>query len=106
MTRTSDDDILKGVTDPFRRLVESVHDYAIFLLDTEGRIVSWNAGAQHIKGYSRQEIIGKHFSVFYPQEGRDKQWPEQELATARELGRFEDEGLRVRKDGSTFWANV
>src|SRR3954464_6982565 len=89
----------------FRLLVESVKDYAIFMLDPEGRVVSWNAGAERIKGYSRQAIIGKHFSIFYPEDGRNKKWPEQELATARELGRFEDEGLRVRKDGTTFWAN-
>jgi len=91
---------------PFRRLVDTVSDYAIFMLDPQGVIVSWNRGAQRIKGYAPEEIIGKHFSVFYPQSALDKRWPEHELETAKRLGRFEDEGWRVRKDGSLFWANV
>jgi PAS domain S-box-containing protein len=91
---------------PFRRLVDTVSDYAIFMLDPHGVIVSWNRGAQRIKGYAPEEIIGKHFSVFYPQSALDKRWPEHELETAKRLGRFEDEGWRVRKDGSLFWANV
>jgi len=90
----------------FRLLVESVKDYAIFMLDPEGRVVSWNAGAQRIKGYAAQDVIGRHFSVFYTEEARRRKWPEQELSSARQQGRFEDEGLRVRKDGTTFWANV
>ena len=90
----------------FRLLVESVKDYAIFMLDPLGRVASWNAGAQRIKGYAPEEILGRHFSVFYPEEGRSQGWPERELATARECGRFEDEGLRVRKDATTFWAHV
>ena len=90
----------------FRLLVESVKDYAIFMLDPEGRVVSWNAGAQRIKGYTAQDVIGRHFSVFYTEEARRRKWPEQELSSARQQGRFEDEGLRVRKDGTTFWANV
>jgi len=90
----------------FRLLVESVKDYAIFMLDPEGRVVSWNAGAQRIKGYAAQDVIGRHFSVFYTGEARRRKWPEQELSSARQQGRFEDEGLRVRKDGTTFWANV
>ncbi|WP_437669067.1 hybrid sensor histidine kinase/response regulator [Sorangium sp. So ce131] len=90
----------------FRTLVESVKDYAIFMLDTEGRVVTWNAGAQQIKGYSAQEVIGMHFSRFYPAEALERNWPERELAEARRQGRFEDEGWRVRKDGSMFWANV
>jgi PAS domain S-box-containing protein len=69
-------------------------------------VASWNAGAERIKGYKPPEIIGQHFSVFYPEEARRKKWPEQVLTAAREKGRFEDEGLRVRKDGTTFWANV
>ena len=92
--------------EPFRRLVESVTDYAIFLLDPDGHVVSWNRGAQRIKGYAGDEIIGKHFSVFYPRNAADKRWPEHELETAKRLGRFEDEGWRLRKDGSIFWANV
>src|SRR3970282_2963813 len=90
----------------FRLLVEALKDYAIFMLDTDGRVVSWNAGAERIKGYAAHEIIGRHFSVFYPEDARRKKWPEQELALAREHGRFEDEGPRLRKDGTTFWANV
>lgn len=90
----------------FRDLVESVHDYAIFLLAPDGRIVSWNAGAERIKGYTAGEIIGRHFSTFYTPEALAARWPEEELRRARHLGRFEDEGWRVRKDGTRFWANV
>ncbi len=90
----------------FRLLVESVQDYAIFLLDTEGRVKTWNAGAHKIKGYVAPEIIGQHFSKFYLQEARDSGWPERELELAKQLGRFSDEGWRVRKDGTTFWASV
>jgi PAS domain S-box-containing protein len=90
----------------FRLLVESVVDYGIFMLDTEGRVANWNSGAQRIKGYSSEEIIGRHFSVFYPQEAIDHGWPDHELRVARREGRFEDEGWRLRKDGSRFWANV
>ncbi|WP_437279969.1 PAS domain S-box protein [Sorangium sp. So ce375] len=90
----------------FRMLVEGVRDYAIFMLDPEGRVTTWNAGAQQIKGYSAQEVIGSHFSRFYPAEAIARSWPQTELAEARRLGRFEDEGWRVRKDGSMFWANV
>jgi PAS domain S-box-containing protein len=90
----------------FRRLVEEVRDYAIFLLDPDGRVASWNAGAEAIKGYRAEEILGRHFSVFYPREAVESGWPEIELATARAERRFEDEGWRVRKDGSRFWANV
>jgi PAS domain S-box-containing protein len=92
--------------EPFRRLVEGVRDYAIFLLDTEGNVASWNEGAERLKGYQPAEIIGRHFSTFYPQAAIDKRWPQHELETAARVGRFEDEGWRVRKDGSLFWANV
>jgi PAS domain S-box-containing protein len=92
--------------DPYRRLAEAVHDYAIFLLDASGRIVTWNPGAQRIKGYRAEEIVGQHFSRFYPQEAIDRRWPEQELETAAKQGRFQDEGWRLRKDGSRFWASV
>jgi PAS domain S-box-containing protein len=92
--------------EPYRRLVEGVRDYAIFLLDTEGHVMSWNQGAERIKGYTAGEIIGKHFSVFYPRSALDKGWPQHELETAKRLGRFEDEGWRMRKDGSMFWANI
>ncbi|UHQ20690.1 PAS domain S-box protein [Lysobacter sp. KIS68-7] len=90
----------------YRRLVGAVPDYAIFLLDPEGYVRSWNAGAQQIKGYDENEIIGRHFSAFYPPEQIERRWPDHELKMARETGRFEDEGWRVRKDGTRFWANV
>ncbi|MDH2424426.1 PAS domain S-box protein [Sphaerisporangium sp. TRM90804] len=90
----------------FRLLVQSVVDYAIFMLDPGGRIVSWNAGAERIKGYAAHEIIGRHFSVFYPPDdiAADKPGTELELAVAD--GRLEDEGWRLRRDGTRFWANV
>src|SRR5579862_5301856 len=90
----------------FRLLVESVQDYAIFLLSPEGHIMTWNAGAQRIKGYRASEIIGEHFSRFYSREARESGWPARELEIAAAAGRFSDEGWRVRKDGSTFWASV
>jgi PAS domain S-box-containing protein len=87
-------------------LVASVRDYAIFLLDPEGRVATWNAGAEAIKGYPAHEIIGQHFSVFYTQPDRDSDHPGYELRVAAETGRFEDEGWRVRKDGTRFWASA
>jgi PAS domain S-box-containing protein len=90
----------------FRLLVESVKDYAIFLLDPNGIVVTWNQGAERIKGYKAKEIIGQHFSRFYPRETVESKWPERELEIASAEGRFADEGLRVRKDGTTFWAHV
>ena len=92
--------------EPYRRMVEGIRDYAVFLLDTEGHVASWNLGAERIKGYAPKEIIGRHFSTFYPQSAIDKGWPQHELDTAARLGRFEDDGWRVRKDGTMFWANV
>jgi PAS domain S-box-containing protein len=92
--------------DLLRLLVEGAKDYAIFLLDPDGRVASWNPGAERIKGYRAEEIIGQHFSRFYPQEALDRGWPDYELRVARAEGRFEDEGWRLRKDGSRFWANV
>jgi PAS domain S-box-containing protein len=86
--------------------VEAVQDYAIFMLDTEGHIVSWNNGAQRIKGYQGAEIIGKHFSCFYPLTDLRNGKPQWELEVAAKEGRFEDEGWRIRKDGSKFWASV
>ena len=97
---------LRRSEERFRLLVEGVKDYAIFLLDREGRVASWNAGAERMTGYSAREIIGRPLSAFYPKEAVEKKWPEQELAMAREHGRFQDEGLRVRKNGTTFWADV
>jgi len=90
----------------FRLLVDAVKDYAIFMLDTQGRVHSWNAGAARIKGYESFEIIGKHFSSFYPQEDIQAGKPQRMLETAVREGRAEDEGWRLRKDGSKFWANV
>ncbi|WP_377154939.1 ATP-binding protein [Roseateles sp. UC29_93] len=90
----------------YRRLVEGVLDYAIFLLTPAGRIATWNAGAQRIKAYAADEVIGRHFSIFYTPPDIDRGWPAEELKLARAHGHFEDEGWRVRKDGSTFWANV
>jgi PAS domain S-box-containing protein len=90
----------------FRLLVETVRDYAIFMLDPGGHVLTWNAGAQRFKGYRADEIIGRHFSIFYPDEARQNQWPEHELEVASKTGAFEDEGWRVRKDGTLFWANV
>lgn len=94
-----------GSEESFRLLVDSVRDYAIVMLDPQGRIVSWNAGAERIKGYTPAEVIGKNFSCFYPPEAMARELPAQELKTAAKEGRFEDEGWRVRKDGSRFWAN-
>ncbi len=90
----------------FRILVQGVIDYAIFMLDPEGRVANWNAGAQRIKGYAPDEIVGEHFSRFYTREDFDAGVPKRALETAREVGRYESEGWRVRKDGSRFWASV
>jgi len=90
----------------FRLFVEAVRDYAIFMLDPTGNIVTWNNGAERIKGYKPWEIIGRHFSVFYPEADLKSRKPWHELEVAGKEGRFEDEGWRLRKDGSKFWANV
>jgi PAS domain S-box-containing protein len=90
----------------FRLLVMNVRDYAIFVLDVSGRIQTWNPGAENIKGYTADEVIGRHFELFYTEEARARQHPAYELEVASREGRFEEEGWRVRKDGSLFWANV
>jgi PAS domain S-box-containing protein len=90
----------------FRLLVEAVEDYAIFLLDANGHVATWNNGARRIKGYDAGEIVGRHFSVFYPPDDIAAGKPQHTLATAARAGRVEDEGWRIRKDGSRFWANV
>ncbi|SAK89617.1 PAS/PAC sensor hybrid histidine kinase [Caballeronia hypogeia] len=90
----------------YRALVDAIEDCAIFMLDLNGRIVSWNAGARKIKGYEAHEIIGQHLSRFYTAESVARGWPEYELKQAYATGRFEDEGWRVRRDGTLFWANV
>jgi PAS domain S-box-containing protein len=99
-------EILRQSEERFRLLVDGVKDYAIFMLDNDGNVVSWNSGAESIKGYKASDIIGRHFSTFYPAEDLARKWPQHELTVARAEGRFEDEGWRVRKDGSRFWANV
>ncbi|MCE6989598.1 PAS domain-containing sensor histidine kinase [Dyadobacter sp. CY323] len=90
----------------YRSLVEQVGDYGIFILDTKGRIGSWNEGAKRIKGYTAQEVIGKYFSIFYPEEDILSGKPARELRIARATGKYEEEGWRLRKDGSRFWANI
>ncbi|MDW5377196.1 PAS domain S-box protein [Halomonas sp. HP20-15] len=90
----------------YRLLVDAVTDYAIFMLDPSGRVISWNPGAQRFKGYQEAEILGQHFSVFYTESDRRAELPKHALATAETEGRFENEGWRVRQDGSHFWANV
>jgi PAS domain S-box-containing protein len=90
----------------FRLLVQSVTDYAIFMLDPQGQIANWNPGAARIKGYSREEVVGSHFSRFYTPEDRASGLPKRALATAAQTGKYEAEGWRVRKDGTRFWASV
>ena len=97
---------LRESEERLRLLVESTLDYAIFMLTPEGVVASWNAGAARMKGYAPSEIIGQHFSTFYLREQVESGWPEFELSEASRVGRFEDEGWRLRKDGSRFWANV
>ncbi len=97
---------LHASQEQFRLLVQGVTDYAIFMISPEGNVVSWNAGAQRIKGYTPEEIVGKHFSTFYTEEDRKAGRPQKALETATRDGRYEKEGWRVRKDGTKFWANV
>jgi diguanylate cyclase (GGDEF)-like protein/PAS domain S-box-containing protein len=100
------EEALRHNEERFRLLVEGVKDYAIFMLDPEGKVASWNEGAHRIKGYRQQEILGRHFSVFYEEEDLKRSKPERELEIAQEKGIYEEEGWRVRKDGSRFWASV
>ncbi len=104
--RRAAEEALRRSQEQFRLLVQGVTDYAIFMLDPEGHVASWNAGAQRIKGYAPNEIIGSHFSRFYTSEDLAEGIPMRGLATAARDGRWEAEGLRKRKDGSTFWAHV
>ena len=106
MIEKKSDHALLGAEQHFRRLVQGVTDYAIFMLDPEGHVTSWNAGAERIKGYAPGDIIGEHFSRFYTPEDFDSGVPRRALETARETGRYEAEGWRVRKDGTRFWASV
>lgn len=105
-TEIAEKDLPREREAQFRLLVEAVQDYAIFMLDPEGHVKTWNAGAERIKQYKASEIIGKHFSQFYPEEDKRNRKPDWELEVTSREGRFEDEGWRVRKDGSRFWANV
>ena len=100
------EEALRQSQERFKTLVEEVKDYAIFMLDPAGRIMSWNQGAQKIKGYEAEEIIGQHFSCFYTSEDLDIGKPDEELTLAAAEGRWEEEGWRLRKDGSRFWADV
>jgi PAS domain S-box-containing protein len=93
-------------SDPFKLLVQSIVDYAIYMLDPKGFVTSWNAGAERIKGFQTEEIVGQHFSKFYTEEDREAGLPKKVLETARKEGKFEGEGWRVRKDGTRFWASV
>src|SRR5512134_3478071 len=88
----------------FHALVENIVDYAIFMLDADGRVISWNVGAERVKGYVKDEILGQHFSRFYSREDIERGRPQHGLAVASTEGRFEDEGWRLRKDHSRFWA--
>jgi len=92
--------------DRIQVLLEAAEDFAIFMLDRDGHVTSWNIGAQRIKGYSASEILGKHFSCFYPVEEQQSGKPQLELETAAREGRFEEDGWRIRKDGTRFWATV
>jgi PAS domain S-box-containing protein len=95
-----------STSDPFKLLVQSIVDYAIYMLDPKGFVTSWNAGAERIKGFQTEEIVGQHFSKFYTEEDREAGLPKKVLDTARKEGKFEGEGWRVRKDGTRFWASV
>ena len=100
------EELLRESEERFRLLVEGVKDYAIFMLDPEGRIVTWNRGAERIKGYGSGEVVGQHFSIFYTDEDIERGHPAAELRLAAAEGSYEERGLRVRKDGSRFWASV
>jgi len=104
--RKQTDEILRQSEERFRGMIESIEDYAIFMLDPSGHVVSWNRGAQRLKGYTEAEVIGQHFSIFYPPEDSANHLPERLLRRAAEEGRTEHEGWRVRKDGTRFWADV
>jgi len=104
--RKHTEDALRESEQRFRLLIQGIQEYAIFQLDPQGRVVSWNAGAERLKGYRAEEIIGKHFSVFYPREDLIRGTPEQNLEEAAQRGQSVREGWRLRKDGSLFWGNV
>src|SRR6202021_3739079 len=95
-----------GDASSLRLLINAVIDYAIYMIDLDGRVLTWNAGAVRLKGYSAEEIVGQSFARFYTPEDPQAELPQKALRTAREKGRFEAEGWRVRKDGTRFWASV
>jgi len=103
--RVEADAKLRASEEMFRMLLDGIKDYAVYMLDAEGRVASWNSGAAGIKGYDAEEIIGKHVSCFYTETDREKDRPQETLREAAQVGRFEGEGWRVRKDSSKFWAN-
>ncbi len=105
-TKPSSPAAVLGSQESFRQLVDSVTDYAIIMLDEGGNVVSWNPGAERIQGYTKKEIMGKHFSCFYPAEAVKRGLPDQDLKKAVKTGRIESEVRRMRKDGTQFWANV
>ncbi len=104
--RRAHEEDLRRSEERFRLLIEGVAEYAIFMLDPNGHVATWNSGAERIKGYTAAEILGRHFSIFYPPETKDSGWPDHELQVAAATGSFTDIGWRLRKDGTTFWANV
>jgi PAS domain S-box-containing protein len=104
--RLHTEEVLRRSEEAFRHMVSSVKDYGIFLLDREGRIVTWNAGAERIKGYREDEVIGRHFSMFYTTEAIAGNHPQHELEIAEKTGHYEEEGWRIRKSGERFWASV
>ncbi len=106
LERKRAEEALRESEERFRLLLDGVKDYAIYMLDPEGHVISWNAGATRIKGYRGEEILGKHFSCFYILEDREAHKPSRELREAVSKGRFEEQAQRVRKDGSAFWADV
>jgi hypothetical protein len=105
-SRRDHEETLRRSEERFRLLVEGMSEYAIFMLDPDGNVVTWNTGAERIKGYRASEILGQNFRKFYPLDAMETGWPEHELEAATAEGRFTDEGWRVRKDGSRFWAHV
>ncbi len=104
--RKQTEEALRQSEERFRLMVSDVKDYAILMLDPDGRVASWNVGAERTKGYLAEEILGEHFSRFYPEEDIRRGKPALTLQTALEQGRCEDEGWRLRKNGSRFWADV
>jgi PAS domain S-box-containing protein len=99
-------EVLIKTEQQYKTLVTNIRDYAIFMLDINGNVITWNVGAEKIKGYNEEEILGRNFNIFYSQEARESGWPQEELKIAEQNGRCEDEGWRIRKDGSRFWASV